>query len=109
MVELRTVPDCPNLDATRNLLRACLSEAGLQVAVAERIGEYRSPSVLIDGKDVTGADPDGPAACVLRPPTADQIRAALRAAGRARLDPAVDGQAITGPDLAACCPPDDTT
>jgi hypothetical protein len=80
IVELRAVPDCPNLDATRDLLRGCLVEAGLPVTVVERIGEYPSPSVLVDGRDVTGGDPDGPAACVLVPPTADQIRAALRAA-----------------------------
>jgi hypothetical protein len=48
--------------------------------VIERIGDYPSPSVLIDGRDVTGADPNSPAACVLRPPTADQIRTALRSA-----------------------------
>jgi hypothetical protein len=78
IVELRAVPGCPNLDATRDLLHACLAEAGLQVSVVERIGQYPSPSVLIDGLDVTGADPHGPAACVLRPPTAEQIRAAIR-------------------------------
>jgi hypothetical protein len=80
IVELRAVPDCPNLDATRDLLCACLAEAGLAVMVIERIGDYPSPSVLIDGRDVTGADPNSPAACVLRPPTADQIRTALRSA-----------------------------
>jgi hypothetical protein len=77
IVELRAVPDCPNLADTRDLLRACLAEAGVSVPVIERIGPYPSPSVLIDGRDVTGADPHGPAACVLRPPTADQIRTAL--------------------------------
>jgi hypothetical protein len=80
IVELRAVPDCPNMDATREVLRSCLAEGGLSVAVVERIGEYPSPSILVDGRDVTGADPEGPAACVLRPPTAEQIRAALRAA-----------------------------
>ncbi|WP_432825993.1 hypothetical protein [Dactylosporangium sp. CA-092794] len=52
----------------------------MTVPVIERIGAYPSPSVLIDGVDVTGADPHGPAACVLRPPTAEQIRTALAAA-----------------------------
>ncbi len=85
MVELRAVPDCPNVEAARRVLRACLADAGLAetgvpVTVIERTGEYPSPSVLVDGRDVTGADPDGPAACVLRPPTAEQIRAALHAA-----------------------------
>ncbi len=77
IVELRAVPGCPNMAATRELLHACLAEAGLPPVVVERIGAYPSPSVLVDGRDVTGADPAGPAACMLRPPTADQIRAAL--------------------------------
>jgi len=104
IVELRAVPDCPNLNATRDLLHACLAEAGLPLTVIERIGEYPSPSVLIDGEDVTGADPHAPAACVLRPPTAEQIRAALRAAitgtGEA-------GRDVTGAGsvVAECCQP----
>jgi hypothetical protein len=77
-VELRAVPDCPNLDAARDLLRACLDEAGLPDEFVERIGDYPSPSVVVDGVDVTGADPDGPASCVLRLPARGEILAALR-------------------------------
>jgi hypothetical protein len=77
-VELRAVPGCPNLDAARDLLRACLAEAGLPGAFVERIGDYPSPSVVVDGADVTGADPHGPACCVLRLPTRSEILAALR-------------------------------
>jgi hypothetical protein len=85
LVELRAVPDCPNLEAARRLLRACLVDAGLAVRVVERIGDYPSPSILIEGQDVTGADPDGPPACVLTLPTAVQIRAALHNASRSTL------------------------
>jgi hypothetical protein len=84
IVELRAVPGCPNVEATRDLLQACLAEVGLPPVVVERIGDYPSPSVLIDGQDVTGADPAGPAACVLRPPTGRQILAALRRAAATR-------------------------
>src|SRR6266702_2452506 len=42
-VELRAVPDCPNLNATRDLLHACLAEAGVQLTVIERIGDYPAP------------------------------------------------------------------
>ena len=80
IVELRAVPDCPNLAATRDLLTACLVGAGLPPTMIERLGDFPSPSVLIDGVDVTGADPDGPPMCVLRPPTAAQVRTALRRA-----------------------------
>jgi hypothetical protein len=82
IVELRSVPDCPNVEATRSTLSACLAEAGLTTPIIERVGDYRSPSIVINGVDVTGADPNGPPACVLRPPTATQIRAALHSASR---------------------------
>ena len=83
IVELRSVPNCPNLAAARDTLSACLAEAGLTVPIIERLGDYPSPSILIDGIDITGADPDGPPAGVLQPPTAAQIRTALQGAGRA--------------------------
>jgi hypothetical protein len=86
IVELRAVPDCPNLAQTREILLACLADVRPAPTVVERIGDFPSPSVLIDGRDVTGADPDAPAACVLRPPTAEQIRAALSAAAADRTD-----------------------
>jgi hypothetical protein len=40
LVELGAASDCPNLDATRDLLDACLAEAGLLVSVVEpgRVG-----------------------------------------------------------------------
>jgi hypothetical protein len=82
IVELRSVPDCPNLEATRGTLSACLAEAGLTMPIIERVGAYRSPSILINGIDVTGADPNGPPSCVLRPPTAAQIRAVLHSVSR---------------------------
>jgi hypothetical protein len=104
LVELRAVPDCPNLAGTRELLRACLAEAGIDIAIVERIGDFPSPSVLIDGRDVTGADPDGPAACVLRPPTADQIRAALRESGRSRSADLGPPVGLTA-SATQCCPP----
>jgi hypothetical protein len=77
IIELRAVPGCPNLDAARSLLHACMAEASLTAQVIERVGDYPSPSILID---VTGADPDGAPACVLQPPTAGQIRSALHSA-----------------------------
>ena len=77
-VELRAVPGCPNLDAARETLLACLAEAGLPPEFVELIGDYPSPSVVVNGVDVTGGDPDGPASCLLRLPTRGEILAALR-------------------------------
>jgi hypothetical protein len=55
-------------------------EAGFSPMMIERLGDFPSPSVLVDGVDVTGADPHASPMCVLRPPTADQIRTALQRA-----------------------------
>jgi len=79
-VELRAVPDCPNLPATRQLLHDLLANFAGSWTLTEREGDYPSPSILVNGADVTGADPNSPAACVLHPPTAAQIRAALHQA-----------------------------
>lgn len=77
-IELRSVPDCPNLPPARDLLRACLAELGLPLTVTEAVGEYPSPSVLVDGVDVMGAPADPSPSCRLDVPTADAIRAALQ-------------------------------
>ena len=40
-IELLSVPDCPNVAATRDLLHTVLAELGLSVGVAERVGTTR--------------------------------------------------------------------
>lgn len=89
-IELRSVPGCPNLPPARDLLRACLAELGLPLSVAEVVGEYPSPSVLVDGMDVMGIPVGAVSSCRLDVPTADAIRAALR-------------RAIDASDGSACC------
>ena len=98
MVELRSVPNCPNLDRVRTALYASLSELGLPPVVIERVGEFPSPSVLVDGVDVMGAR-EAPAACRLDLPTVDDLKAALRRA----MEPA--SPAPAGPAVAVvdCC------
>jgi hypothetical protein len=51
-------PTARNLLAARDLLRTCLAELGLPPSFTEVTGDYTSPSVLVDGIDVTGADTD---------------------------------------------------
>ena len=94
---MRSVPDCPNLERVRITLYATLAELGLPPTVVERVGDYPSPSVLIDGVDTMGAS-DGPAACRLDLPTAEDLKAALRHATEPT-SPA------GGPDVAVadCC------
>ncbi|MGR8010370.1 alkylmercury lyase family protein [Streptomyces hypolithicus] len=78
IVELLSVPDCPNLAPTRDLLRACLAELGLPLTVVEKVGDHPSPSVLVDGVDVMRASAGEAQSCRLDVPTAEAIRAALR-------------------------------
>ena len=77
IVELRSVPDCPNLNRVREALTAALADLGCPAAVIERVGDYPSPSVLINGVDVMGATGGDTAACRLDLPTGEQLRVAL--------------------------------
>ncbi|ATY11613.1 alkylmercury lyase [Amycolatopsis sp. AA4] len=79
-VELLTAPDCPNAEAARSLVADCLAESGLDAAVVERIGRYRSPTILVDGTDVMGtAESVAGEACRLDVPTRERVLAALAA------------------------------
>jgi hypothetical protein len=49
-VELRSVPDCPNLAEVRPSLFAALADLGLPSDVTELVGDYPSPSVVVDGR-----------------------------------------------------------
>jgi hypothetical protein len=79
-VELLLVPDCPHAESARALLARCLAEAGLAVPVVERVGDYPSPTVLVNGVDVmtgrVGFRDAG--ACRLDRPTPQKVFAALR-------------------------------
>ncbi len=79
-VELLLAPGCPNAAAARAVLAASLDQLGLAVAVQERVGEFPSPTVLVDGVDVvtgrTGAAQVR--ACRLDLPTTSRLLAALQ-------------------------------
>jgi hypothetical protein len=79
-IELLLSPHCPNAAAARSLLAACLVRSGLDIEVQERVGDYPSPTILVDGVDVMTARPGAPArqACRLDVPTAEAVLAALR-------------------------------
>ncbi|MFE9695090.1 alkylmercury lyase family protein [Micromonospora sp. NPDC005806] len=64
------------------------------------MGDYPSPSILVNGEDVMGGSSDGPAACRLDLPTIERIRAALRRAMGAE---AATTTAAMEPCLADCC------
>ncbi len=81
-VELLLVPDCPHAQAARAVLAAGISELGAPVTIQETVGDFPSPTVLVDGVDVvTGRVFErGTAACRLDVPTVSDVVAALRAA-----------------------------
>src|SRR5438093_10934345 len=76
-VELQSVAGCPHVDAARALLRECLLELQLDVAVADTVGAYPSPTILVNGADVMGAPASHAAACRLDVPTRQRLLAAL--------------------------------
>jgi hypothetical protein len=79
-VELLFFEDCPNVARVRELVVECLAELRLDVAVDERTGDYRSPTVLIDGDDVMGAPLYHVRACRIDLPTKHKLIAALQCA-----------------------------
>ena len=73
-VELIYDPDCPNAQGARQALLKGFAEAGLQPSWAEwdrssaesppHARQYGSPTILVDGRDVAGAEPgDGSDSC----------------------------------------------
>ena len=79
-IELLSAPQCPNAPAARSMLAACLRRLGLDTQVREWVGDYASPTILVDGVYVMTAQRGAPSrrACRLDVPTATRILAALR-------------------------------
>ncbi|WP_018330994.1 hypothetical protein [Actinomycetospora chiangmaiensis] len=86
-VELFSHEGCPVVEQTRGLLRQCLDLVGLDdVPIHEHVGAYPSPTVVLDGRDVTGGPPPaaGVPRCRLDTPTREQLLSALRRAAPRR-------------------------
>jgi hypothetical protein len=79
-VELLLAPDCPHADTARATVDRCLDQLGLAARVVERVGDYPSPTLLVDGVDVMTDAPGIPRAqaCRLDVPTEARVLAALR-------------------------------
>lgn len=76
-VQLLHVADCPNLAEVRDRLRASLARAGVAATVEETEGPFPSPTLLVDGVDVTGRHAEVSSACRLDLPTERDIITAL--------------------------------
>ena len=77
-IELLQVPGCPNVAAARQMLEACLQRLHLDVRIVDRVGDFASPSILVDGNDVMGKQDLWCASCRIDLPTEDRILAALQ-------------------------------
>ncbi len=92
-IELVYHEGCANVPRAREHLRRALKESGLPLAWEERRQEdrgtpdalrrYGSPTVLVAGRDVTGAGPgDGGACRADGAPSVEAIKEALAGTGR---------------------------
>jgi hypothetical protein len=83
-IELLHVLDCPHVEQARRLLIACLSELGLDhLRVEDKEGNFPSPSIVVNGRDVMGATVADSASCRLDLPTRERLVVALRDASGA--------------------------
>ncbi len=92
--------DCPNVDLAREQLRLAFEQIGVAPHWREHLLDspdlpehargYGSPTILVDGKDVTGSAPSNSRCCRVyqdaegafrRAPSAEKIVTALCAAG----------------------------
>lgn len=87
-IQLLHVADCPNLGALRRQVEHTVAQLGVSVVIEEVEGPYPSPTLLVNGDDVTGRPPASDPSCRLDTPTYEQITAAItRIAAKARNHP----------------------
>lgn len=77
VVQILHVPDCPLLRSARRVVDRAAASLGVHVRIDEVEGAFPSPSVMVDGEDVTATSITGGAQCRLDLPTDHQIRTAL--------------------------------
>jgi mercuric ion transport protein len=95
-IQLLWFPGCPNVDAARSALREAMARAGIEAPVEEiditapsapaELRGWGSPTILVDGADVTGEAGTAQASCCrvydeTRAPGVDAIVRALRPGG----------------------------
>lgn len=79
-VELLHVPDCPNVEGARQLVRSCLSELDIPAQIEVIEGDFPSPTVRVNDVDVMGEPPNTGAFCRLDLPTRERVLGALKVA-----------------------------
>jgi hypothetical protein len=81
-VELFHFEGCPLAPAAHRLVRQCLIALGIPDSVLVRVGDWASPTVLVNGIDVMrpAAELSKTRVCRIDVPTRERVLAALRAA-----------------------------
>jgi len=79
-IQILHVADCPLVVDVRKDLQECLDQSGVDALIDEVEGPYPSPTLLVEGRDVTKHPPGVGPACRLDLPTRDQISRAIEAA-----------------------------
>ena len=79
-IQLLTVPNCPLDTKMRENLDSALEKIQVTVMVEELVGEYSSPTLLINGVDATGRPlpTEAHASCRLDLPSEAQILQVIR-------------------------------
>ena len=80
-VEILQVQGCPLVGRVRETVERALARSEIDAVVEELVGDYQSPTLLVDGRDVTGRPLERRSACRLDLPTEEQVLAALRSSG----------------------------
>jgi hypothetical protein len=75
-IELRVHRGCPNARRVRESLLHWLDEIEHEYELVVAQGEYASPSVLVDDRDVMGGQPPLQLCCRVDVPTEADLRAA---------------------------------
>lgn len=79
-IQVLQVPDCPLVDRLIDDLESCLTETHISDPVEVLVGDYPSPTLLLEGIDVaTGQPVSGQPRCRMDPPSRSQILAAVAA------------------------------
>ena len=76
-IQLLHVPGCPNLGELRRRVDQTVAQLGVRVVLDEVEGPYHSPTLLVNGDDVTGRALGSHPSCRLDTPTDQQITAAI--------------------------------
>ncbi len=77
LVQLLYAGDCPHVGEVRTVLQRCLARGRLPDRIEEVEGPWPSPTVLVNGVDVTGRAAGDELSCRLDLPSEEQILAAL--------------------------------